>query len=56
MNGYIDKFQDDAVVLAYQRAVQNGETTLAKNIRANHSDLEHRFVNADKALATPATV
>lgn len=49
-------FQAEEVILAYTKALQKGEDTLAKAIRANHSDLEARFAKAKAELVTPAGV
>lgn len=54
--GDILGFQAEEVVRAYAKACEAGETTLAKNIRANHPDLEARFGKVDQAQAQPATV
>lgn len=43
MNGFIKSVNDREVIVAYTRAIERGDTTLAKNIRANHPDLESDF-------------
>jgi len=43
MNGFIKSANDREVIVAYTRAIERGDDTLAKNIRANHTDLESDF-------------
>ena len=58
MNGRneIQDFQSNEVVRAYEKALQKGETNLAKNIRANHSDLESRFAKVKAELVIPSGI
>lgn len=46
--GDILGFQAEEVVRAYAKALEAGEEELAKNIRANHTDLEARFAKVEK--------
>lgn len=55
-SGDILGFQAEEVILAYTKALQKGEDTLAKTIRANHSDLEARFAKAKAELVIPAGI
>ena len=55
-SGDILGFQAEEVILAYTKALQKGETTFAKAIRANHSDLEKRFAKAEAELEIPAGI
>jgi hypothetical protein len=52
----IHGFQAEEVILAYTKALQKGETNLAKTIRANHSDLESRFAKAEAELVIPSGI
>lgn len=45
--GDILGFQAEEVVRAYAKALEAGDERLAKNIRANHTDLEARFAKVD---------
>ena len=54
--GDIVGFQAEEVIVAYTKALQNGETNFAKAIRANHSDLERRFAKAEAEVAIPAGI
>jgi hypothetical protein len=51
--GDIVGFQAEEVVRAYGKAREAGELTLAKNIRANHTDLESRFAKVDAEQDQP---
>lgn len=53
--GDILGFQAEEVVRAYDKALDANQEQLAKNIRANHTDLEARFAAVDKARAILAT-
>lgn len=52
----IHGFQAEEVILAYTKALQKGETSFAKAIRANHTDLEARFERAEKELVIPSGI
>lgn len=47
--GDILGFQAEEVVRAYEKAVERGDTKLASNLRAIHTDLTARFDQVDHA-------
>ena len=55
-SGDILGFQAEEVIRAYEKALQKGETNLAKAIRANHHDLESRFAKAEAELVIPSGI
>ena len=56
MRGYINQFQDQEIRHAYGKALDRGDSTLAKNLRANHPDLSKEFDKEEHSRKEVASV
>lgn len=48
MRGYLNQFQNREIRHAYGKALDQGDVTLAENIRKNHPDLSKEFDKEDQ--------